>query len=458
MDREQRRTALASIAAAVVLVVLKLGTGVLTGSLALSSAGVESSGDVVAAVLTFLAIRLGARPADRDHPYGHRRVENLAALGEAAIICGGGLLITYEAVRRLVQGAGVPFEAAWYIFVVIAVAIAIDVSRIVISVRAARKYESAAFRSNAFNFAGDLAGSISVLAGLLLVATGFEQGDAIAALLVAALIFYAVGRLVRDNARALMDRAPDEAREMAEQALSELSADVALHRLRLRESGGRIFADVTVGVAPGAAVVEGHAQADEVERALRAALPGSDVVVHVEPRTDGIALRQRVLAAALAEPLVQEAHDIAIFSRDERATVSLHLKFPAELTLQDAHDAAERVEETIRALPGIDAVQTHLEPLEQPVAEQPGDAAGRDACRERVEALVRKQTGRAPEEVRVLATDAGLVLFLTVTMPDAPSLTAAHAFASELEERLRADQPELAEVVVHTQPPLQAAG
>ena len=98
------RTALVSIAAAALLVVLKLGTGILTGSLGLISAGIESSGDVVAAVLTFLAIRLGGRPPDSDHPYGHRRAENLGALGEGAILTGGGVFIVTEAIGQLRHG------------------------------------------------------------------------------------------------------------------------------------------------------------------------------------------------------------------------------------------------------------------------------------------------------------------------------------------------------------------
>src|SRR6201991_343328 len=101
VSRGQSATALASIAAATFLVVLKLGTGIATGSLGLISAGIESSGDVVAAVLTFFAIRLGSRPADHDHPYGHRRAENLAALGEGGILLGGGAIVAFEAIRQL---------------------------------------------------------------------------------------------------------------------------------------------------------------------------------------------------------------------------------------------------------------------------------------------------------------------------------------------------------------------
>src|SRR3954451_7037483 len=321
VDTGQSRTALASIGAAAVLVVLKLGTGILTGSLGLISAGIESSGDVVAAVLTFFAIRLGGRPADADHPYGHRRAENLGALGEAAILAGGGVFIVTEAIGQLTGGTE-SLHARWYVFAVIGVAIVIDVSRIVVSLRTARKYRSAALRSNAFHFAGDMAGSVAVLGGLTAVAAGFKAGDAVAALVVAGIIFAAAGRLIYENARVLMDTAPGDAQARAEQAITGLGDAVELRRLRLRESGGHYFADAVVGVSPGQALVESHHTADAVEAAVRGAPPDTDVVVHLEPRRHGLDLRDRALAIALSEPLVREAHDIAIYEHEGGTSVS----------------------------------------------------------------------------------------------------------------------------------------
>jgi cation diffusion facilitator family transporter len=218
-SKGQERTALTSIVAAALLVALKLGTGVATGSLGLISAGVESSGDVVAAVFTFLAIRLGGRPADADHHYGHRRAENLGALGEAVILLGGGVFIVVAAIGHL-TGHPETLGTRWYVFAVIGVALLVDCSRIAVSVRSARKYHSAALRSNAFHFAGDMAGSLAVLAGLTVVALGFRQGDAVAALVVAAIIFIAASRLIFENARVLMDTAPAGAQARAEQAIS----------------------------------------------------------------------------------------------------------------------------------------------------------------------------------------------------------------------------------------------
>ncbi len=446
----QARTALVSIAAATVLVALKLGTGIISGSLGLVSAGIESSGDVVAAVLTFFAIRLGVRPADVEHPYGHRRAENLAALGEAAILIVGGIFVVIEAVSTLAGGHS-ELTPRWYVYVVIAVALLVDVSRVSISLHTSVKYHSAALRSNAFHFAGDMLGSLAVLGGLIAVSAGFAQGDAVAALVVAGIIFAAAARLTLENARVLMDTSPADAREQARQAVEAVGGGLELRRLRLRESGGRYFADAVVAVPPGAAVIEGHATADVVEDAVRGALPGSDVVVHVEPRQEGLDLRERALAIALAEPLVREVHDIVLYQHNGDVSISLHLKLPAETELETAHEAAERVESALRAQPGVRDVQTHLEPLEEPLPitdEQP-DAVGDEAA---IRLLVSRRTGRPPRELSILETAAGRVVFLTVAVDETIGLAEAHRAASELEEDIRRDRPDLGDVVVHTEP------
>jgi cation diffusion facilitator family transporter len=447
----QRRTTIASIFAATLLMVLMLGTGLVTGSLGLVSAGIESTGDVAAAIVTFFAVRLGARPADHSHPYGHRRAENLSALAEATILLGGGIIVVIEAIGRLSDGGG-SLAARWYVFVVISAAIAINVSRAFTSQRNARRYHSAALRSNSFHFAGDVAGSVAVLIGLISVRAGFPDGDAIAALVVAVIILAAAGRLIFENARVLIDTAPPGAEAVARDAIVALGPEIELDRLRLRESAGRYFADVVVAIPPGRAVVEGHAAADEVEHAIELALPNSDVVVHVEPRRHGLSLRDRVLAIALSEPAVSEAHDITIFEHGDQASVSLHLKLPADSSLQAAHEVAERVEAAIDALPNVSDVRTHLEPLEQPIAADPTAARGDRRTVEMIEAIVREQTGETARDVRLLPTDAGSVVFMTIAVGSNASLSDAHRVASRLEESLRQRLPEIADVVVHTEP------
>jgi cation diffusion facilitator family transporter len=446
----QQRTTVVSIITASSLMVLMLGVGLAADSLGLVSTGIESTGDVVAAVVTFLAVRLGARPADDSHPFGHRRAENLSALAEASILLGGGLIVVIEAVQRLI-GNGSSLSARWYVFAVIGVAIVVNISRALIARRAARRYGSAALRSNSFHFASDVGGSIAVLVGLIAVRAGFRDGDAISALIVAGFIFTAAGRLIFENAQVLMDTAPADARTAARDAIASLSPEIELDRLRLRESGGRYFADVVVAIPPGRAVVEAHAAADDVEDAVEQVLPDSDVVVHVEPQRRGLTLRDRVLAIALSEPTVSEAHDITIFDHGDQHSVSLHLKLPADSSLATAHEVAQRVEDAIGELPHVSDVRTHLEPLEQPIAADP-TAGNNSAALQTIKTVVDRYAHTPARDMRLLPTHEGDVLFITVSVGATASLEQAHRLASGLEEELRQEVPSIADVVVHTEP------
>jgi divalent metal cation (Fe/Co/Zn/Cd) transporter len=344
-------------------------------------------------------------------------------------------------------------DARWYAFVVIVVVLAIDVTRAVVSFRTARRFQSAALLSNALHFSSDFAGSLAVLAGLVAARAGWAAGDSVAALFVAALVLSASLRLMRRNIDVLMDRAPAGAEEAARAAIAGIEPAVTLRRLRMRSAAGRHFADVVIAVSPGAAVGQGHAAADKVEEAIQRALPETDVVVHVEPEEGDAITRELAQAAALRVPQVREIHNVNVLHVDGRTEVSLHLKLPGDLSLDEAHGVANEVEQAIEeALPGVDVVQTHLEPLAE---EAEGTRAGgaqvaRDA--EAVGRIVREQTGGAPRELRFLQTDEGLVLFLTLGLEPAAPLAEAHARASEVEERIRDELPSVSEIIVHTEP------
>jgi len=446
----QRRTALISVLAAAGLLAVKLATGLATNSLGLVSEAIHSGTDLVAALLTFFAVGVSARPADVGHAYGHGKAEHLAALGEAGILVLASLFVAGRAILHLVGSVEPDVDAAWYALVVVGVVIVIDASRAIVSWRTARRYRSVALQSNALHFASDLAGSTAVLVGLLLVREGVARADSAAALFVAVLVLFAAARLMRTNVDVLMDRVPAEAEAAALAAIGGLQPQVDLRRLRMREAGGQQFADVVIGVSPDAAVGQGHAAADRVEAALQQALPGSDVVVHVEPH-EPAGLRERAQAAALSVPRVREIHNVSVLDVDGRNEVSLHLKLPGELSLEEAHEIAEDVERAIRAaVPAVAAVQTHLEPLSEEVHVQPAEDV--DDERSLILRIVRDELGREPRELRFLHTDEGLVAFLTLGLDPDASLSAAHAQASEIEQRVRAARPDIADVIVHTEP------
>ena len=447
----QRRTALVSVVAAVVLITLKLAAGLPSHSLGLISEAAHSGTDLIAALLTFFAVGVAVRPADVAHQYGHGKAEHLSALAEGAILFAASCFIAWRAITHLVGSSGTSVEATWYALAVIVIVIFVDLSRTIVSWRASRRYRSAALSANALHFGSDLAGSGAVLLGLLLVRAGYPRADSAAALFVAVIVLFVAARLMKRNVDVLMDRVPADAEEAARAAIAGIEPAVTLDRLRMRQAGPRQFADVVITVPPGAAVGQGHAAADRVEEALHEALPGSDVVVHVEPAEDEEAIRDRAHAAALGVPRVREVHNVSVLRVGGSTEVSLHLKLPGDLTLEEAHEVATEVEQAITAaVPEVDSVQTHLEPLAE-VGE--GRRVDDDSVeRDIVLRIVREITGQEARELRFLRTDDGLVAHLTLALEGGSRLTDAHARASEIEERIRRVRPEISDVVVHTEP------
>jgi cation diffusion facilitator family transporter len=319
-----QRTALMSVAAAAALVAIKLVVGLLAHSLGLIAEAIHSATDLVAALLTFFAVRVAGRPADREHPYGHGKAEHLSALGEGAILMLASIVIAFEAIDRL-AGHGPTVDARWYVIAVVGAVILIDAGRSHTLHRAAHRHSSAALGANALHFTLDLVGSVAVLIGLVLVRAGYPQADSIAALLVAGLVLYSAGKLMRGNVRVLMDSASVPAEQTARAAIAGIEETITLSRLRMRESGGRHFVDVVIGVEPDADLAHGHAVASSIEEAIARELPGSDVVVHVEP-----------------DPLLSSRH----MAHGPRAVLTLCLG--PDHTLADARVLADELRREIR--------------------------------------------------------------------------------------------------------------
>lgn len=449
----EQRTARLSVFAAIALLSIKLGAGLASGSLGLIAEALHSGTDLVAALLTLFAIRVAIRPPDREHPFGHGKAEHLAALAEAAFLVLASIFIAYQSLLRLSDAGAHSVDAAWYTLAVLVVVIAIDISRTTASWRGSKRYGSPALASNALHFAGDLLGSVAVLAGLLAVRAGFQEGDAIAALVVAVLVVAAAARLARTNIEVLMDRAPEAAAAAASTAIARDEPDVDLRRLRVREAAGSYFVDAVVGMRPDAALGQGHAMADAVEASVRRELPRADVVVHVEPAT-GESVRERVHAAASAVENVHEVHNVRVLTVDGHPEVSLHLKLPATLSLDEAHSVTSEVEHAIAAAePGLAVVHTHIEPLS--VARDGAEPAPDDTSSERdaIADVVRSRTGTEPIGLRLREREDGrLVALLTVCVAADEPLGEAHRLATEVEQEVRRRAPAIADVVVHTEP------
>jgi len=447
-----RRSAAASIVAACFLVGLKLVGGIFSGSLGLYAEAAHSGTDLVAAILTFYALGVSARPADREHPYGHGKAEHLAALGEATFLVLVSAFISWEAVTRLIDGGGHPIDTAWWVFALLGVVLMIDLSRAVISHRTAEEFDSAAIASNSLHFASDFGGTLAVVIGLVCVSLGFAAGDSIAALIVAVLVVVAAIRLIRKNVNVLMDSAPAGLEETARAAIAAAAPGVEVRRLRARQAGARPFIDVVLAIEGDAGLQQAHGLSDSVEASIDQALPGADVTIHLEPRTVAD-MRERATGAAMSAGPVREVHNVRTVNVDGRTELSLHVKLPAGETLEGAHATADAVEAAIlREMPEVSDVHVHLEPLAREGSiVAVGEAQDGELYTE-IEKIVAAELGYPPARLSVHREPRGVVVFLTVGMEGSVPLNVAHERASEIERSVRSRLPEVAEVVVHTEP------
>jgi cation diffusion facilitator family transporter len=451
--KARQRTATVSVAAAVLLVTVKLATGLATGSLAFLAEAVHSGTDLVAALLTLFAVRVAVRPPDREHHYGHGKAEHLAALGESAFLVLVSLFIAYESVRRLIDGGPHDIDVTWWALTVLVVVIAIDASRAIVSFRTSRRYGSAALAANALHFSSDLAGSLAVLVGLLLVRAGHEWADSVAALFVGVLVVFAAIRLAKKSIDVLMDRAVADADDRIRAALAQAAEDVEVRRVRVRQAGGRYFVDLVVGVPMDTGVTQAHTVADRIEEVVERALGGADVVVHVEPSEAEGGIRERATAAAASIPEIRELHNVRVMRLPEGYELSLHVKLPRDLSLDDAHGAVERLEQRIRAeVPELHTVHTHIEPLARTDWARAPTRDDTATEREAIESAVKRYTGFAPLDVTFRDGEQGRVALVTVSLPGEQPLPSAHRNAGEIEEAVRERCPGLADVIVHTEP------
>ncbi|MBM4129427.1 cation transporter [bacterium] len=293
--REKSAVALSSVFAAVALTALKGVVGVLTGSLGILAEAVHSALDLVAAFTTWVAVRAADRPADRNHPYGHGKIENLSALFETLLLLATVIWIVWESVQRLLN-PGTHVEVTWWAFGVMGVSIAVDVSRSRRLDAAARKHRSQALEADALHFRTDIWSSCVVILGLgqVLLARAvpqlsfLEHGDSMAALAVAAIVAMVSLRLGWRSLQALLDASPRGGeRETIEREVSALAGVIDAHDIRIRASGGTWFVDMHVTVGGDMTVRRSHDLTEQIEELVRRVLPGSDVTVHVEPADDG---------------------------------------------------------------------------------------------------------------------------------------------------------------------------
>lgn len=458
-SREKQSAAFWSVVAAIALTGMKLAVGFATGSLGILAEAAHSALDLVAAIVTFVAVRMADRPADLDHPYGHKRVENLSALFETLLLLVTCVWIVREAVERLRHG-GAEVEASYAAFAVIAISIVIDVNRSRNLQRMADKHKSQALEADALHFSTDVWSSCVVLAGLACVKAGellamprLALADPLAALGVSAIVVYVSLRLGRKSMDALLDRAPEGLRGRIDAAARAVPGVLDCYRIRLREAGDGIFLDLTVAVERHTDLEAGHRIADLIEARVRAFEPKADIVVHLEPlpgERETLVERVRVLAQRMGLAV----HNVAVLEQEAGLRIEMHLEVDESLDLAAAHGAASALEARIRdEHPGIAAIETHIESRRLHESRPAREADGATELGEEARRIAMTVPGVAGcHDVAALVCAQRVSLTMHCTFPGATSIDEVHRLSTAIERRVTSAMPRVERVLVHAEP------
>jgi cation diffusion facilitator family transporter len=460
--QEKKRAAMLSIGAAAILLGLKTFLVLRTESLGVLSEALHSGLDLVAAVITFLSVRVSDEPADERHPYGHGKFENFSAFIETGLLVVTALYIIYEAFSRLFFHS-VHIQPSLLAILILLVALAIDITRSRSLNAVAKKHASEALEADALHFSTDVWSTIVVIVGIALVWAGnvwnvpwLAYADALAGLAVAGVILWVGSRLGRRTLDALLDAAPVGLQNEISDAVARMDGVLDVERVRVRRAGNRHFVDATVSVPRTASLEQVHILTDAIEQRIGEIVP-ADVIVHAEPR----APRNEHLfesIRAVAQRMGLAVHDLNAFQQDDRLFVELHLEVDENLSLRDAHRRATELEEGIRELrQGKVDVNIHIEPLGRHIA-TPDTRAGE---MRQLELSVESFLNGLPLEydellnchdVRVRQVERHITVSCHCIMKSDLAITRIHDVTAALEDRVKERFTQINRVTIHPEP------
>jgi cation diffusion facilitator family transporter len=284
MENEKKRVAGISVFAAIFLTGFKLLIGLITGSLGLLSEALHSGLDLVAAIITYFSVSISDKPPDEKHNFGHGKIENFSAFIETILLLITCSWIIYEAISRLITGETEILVNKWS-YIVVVTSILIDLSRSRALSRVAKKYNSQALEADALHFSTDIWSSSVVLLGLICANFGFFFADAVAALVVAAIVMVVCYRLGKRSINVLLDRAPDETYNKVEKILKSTSELKHFHNLNVRAAGADTFITVNIHVETKMTCSEAHSLCDSIEDKINKIVNRCNVLIHVEPES-----------------------------------------------------------------------------------------------------------------------------------------------------------------------------
>jgi cation diffusion facilitator family transporter len=463
----KRAAALSSLMAALAITLLKLLTGVLTGSLGMLSEAAHSAIDLIASAITLLTVRVSDRPADEDHNYGHGKLESLSAGIETLIMAASCFWIAREAILRILHHSHLDLRWSIWPFVVLLLSMVVDFTRSRSLHRVAQAQRSDALEADAMHFGTDLWSAAAVFLGLLASFAGshlnipaLEYADPVAALIVSVVILTVTWRLARRTIDSLLDATPSEARDQIRRDLvrdlEAVDGVLTVERVRVRRSGSDYFVDLTLGMPRNLTFQRAEQITFTATDAVKKRLPGADVIIHSVPTaTVGESIFDRIRAVASRSNLV--IHDVSVQQYEGALHIEQHLEVPETMSLQQAHDVATELENALRReIHDVDTVLTHIESEPATIAYPAQFEANEHLTRQLLETAAHFPEIHDVHEITVTRGHGGAANSVQInchcTLPDDLPMSKVHEIITEFESEFRLHHPQVSRVLIHPEP------
>jgi cation diffusion facilitator family transporter len=451
--KEKRLIALSSVFAAVFLTSFKLGVGLWTNSLGILSEAAHSGLDLLAAIITLLAVSFADRPADEDHPYGHGKLENISAFIETFLLVLTCAWIIWEGVSRLVAHTHHVETSIWG-FIAMGVSILIDTGRSRVLYRVARKYNSQALEADALHFSSDVWSSLTVIAGLFFVWLGYPEFDAVAAIGVALLVLFVSYRLGRRTIDALMDRVPQSLTKEVENAIASVDGVEELRKVRIRTSGAHMFVDTVVAIRRTIPFQSAHTIMDAIERAVHDIHSNADVVVHAEPfeakdETIVDKIRMIVMDKGLRAP-----HNIEVHLTGGKYFIDFDVEYAEGKSFTEAHEITSDIERQIQnSFPSVGNVTIHMEEYHPSERILTNVTEAEIHLSKEIQAVAEQQKDvLACKDLTLLKEGHQYNATLTCQIEKTKTLDQVHQIISDVEAVLFRNFKQLRRIMIHAEP------
>lgn len=456
---KKKLAAFSSVLWSAALTALKLVVGLVTGSLGILSEALHSALDLLAALGTLFAVRVAARPADADHPYGHGKIENLMALAETLLLLGTAAWVVVEAVKRLSSDdpSALNVEISLWAFVVIIVSLVVDINRSAMLRRVARETNSAALEADAAHFSSDIWSSAAVLLGITGAALAHHvtpdstlhwllvRADVFSSLAVAGIILHICKTLGMNSINNLMDKTDNETYARLQQAMAEYMPAYPLSHLRVRMVGNAAYVEMAVIMPKDLHVDTAHEITDAIEELVERVLPGAETLVHTQPgELPAESPEMQVRRIALTHRL--GVHSLRLLHAEQGFIVFTDLELPPHATLENWAVAVQAFRSEVARRLGADHVFVHIEPNVRTLAEyaHPIPADWEDLVRQ---AMV-KLGAPLPHAIRMFTQGQRRVCFICIPSENSLSVEESHERLTRLNKILSDQLPPIARIFV----------